>query len=76
MIDRFELNESRVYSVPLSIDLILVGDEHFSNGKVAAELCIFCCAADITEYLVLVGGHLWQLGVSAPRVYYLKLQLM
>lgn len=59
---RLRINIETSRYVPVSPDDIIIGDSAF-EGESPREWGTLCTPEEVSEYLTLVGGHLWQLGV-------------
>ena len=59
---RLKINIETARYVPASANSIIVGDTAF-EGESPREWGTLCTPEEVSEYLTLVGGHLWQLGV-------------
>jgi Reverse transcriptase (RNA-dependent DNA polymerase) len=88
LFDRFNILLDKTIDVPLTSNNVHVGDEHFEDGSLNEDICKLCNQVEINQYLTLVGGLLWQLGVRwdmifgilyltwsthKPRVHHLKM---
>jgi hypothetical protein len=69
LMERYNLSETRMPRVPLSLDQVIIGDQPFEEDPTDIFLASLCNKEEITEYLTLVGGHQWQLGVRWEVLY-------
>jgi hypothetical protein len=69
MIARYGLTESRLPRIPMALEQVIIGDLEFEEDQADEFLSSICDKEAVTEYLTLVGGHLWQLGVRWDVLY-------
>jgi Reverse transcriptase (RNA-dependent DNA polymerase) len=68
MLERYKLSESRFPRIPMALEQVIIGDDEFEDSD-DPFLSSLCDKEAVTEYLTLVGGHLWQLGVRWDVLY-------
>jgi hypothetical protein len=69
MIERYKLTEGRFPRIPMATEQAIIGDQLFEEDPTDDFLASLCDKEGISEYLTLVGGHLWQLGVRWDVLY-------
>jgi hypothetical protein len=69
LIERFNLSIEKTIDVPLTSNNVHIGDLAFEDGTVKEDLCTLCTSEEITQYLTIVGGLIWQQGLRWDMIF-------